>query len=422
LQNETELTDALAGAVAAAISSGQEACLVEIESFQGFFSYSHHDAETDPDLVEAFTLDLEKRVSGKFTNAKFSIWRDIQNLRTGDRWDDRIGEAVRASSVLIVLLTPKWIESDYCRKEYSIFTDEVEITRDVGEYVFAILARNIEQQVQFFFPTQANIHTSLKKRQYQKALASDFLQLNRDERKSLVDKLSDDLAGMIERLRKLPKRPAQSSGGSTQHARKHPAEFNSLPYNLREVDFVVGTEVVIDKPKGDQPRAVLAHVGFIDRLYVQTERARVEFGIRRCFLSIDDSGTGKLGRIDALRAGSDQTMRYVTFQQFPTALTVCVTAEGTRSLGALPMAPAEGENYLSKVGILSADGEPNSLRAELSISISPEGLFIAGEEGQNLSVRARKKIEAIMGVLSERDLNGKATGRFNRSVPVRERG
>ena len=68
------------------------------ETFQGFFSYAHHDAGTDPQLVEAFTSVLEQRVSGKLTNAKLVIWRDVNKIRLGNRWDDRIGEAVKASN------------------------------------------------------------------------------------------------------------------------------------------------------------------------------------------------------------------------------------------------------------------------------------------------------------------------------------
>jgi hypothetical protein len=135
--------------------------VAEIESFQGFFSYARHDADTDPKLVEALTKRLEKRVSGKLTNARFSIWQDVCNLRTGDRWDDRIDDAVRASHVFIILLTPKWYESPYCRKEYQIFQG-VEVDFEVGEYVVPLLARPIDRQVENFDQAQKDVYDSLK--------------------------------------------------------------------------------------------------------------------------------------------------------------------------------------------------------------------------------------------------------------------
>jgi len=101
-------------------------------TFTAFFSYAHHDADTDPQLVEAFTVALEKRVNAKLTNARFMIWRDEEGLRTGDQWAHKLEEAVRSSDILIVLLTPRWIDSDFCRKEYLVF-EEVEAARNVGE-------------------------------------------------------------------------------------------------------------------------------------------------------------------------------------------------------------------------------------------------------------------------------------------------
>ena len=72
----------------------------DLKIFKGFFSYAHHDAETDPALVEAFTTALEKRVNAKLTNARFAIWRDSQGLRTGDKWSKKLEEELRSSDIL----------------------------------------------------------------------------------------------------------------------------------------------------------------------------------------------------------------------------------------------------------------------------------------------------------------------------------
>ena len=80
-------------------------------TFRTFFSFAHHDAETDPKIITAFTVALERRVNAKLANARFEIWRDTDGLRTGDKWEPKLEEVLRDSHVLIVLLTPKWIES-----------------------------------------------------------------------------------------------------------------------------------------------------------------------------------------------------------------------------------------------------------------------------------------------------------------------
>src|SRR4051794_1115586 len=101
--------------------------------FKAFFSYAHHDARADPKLVEAITRTLPSHVTSRFVSDTFELWRDTEDLRTGERWDARIEEALRASHVLIVLLTPRWIGSDFCRREYRTF-EEVEPGLGTGEY------------------------------------------------------------------------------------------------------------------------------------------------------------------------------------------------------------------------------------------------------------------------------------------------
>lgn len=192
-----------------------EADVAENQKFQGFFSYTHLDAEIDPDLVAALTTRLAQRVTRKITNAQLAIWRDVKNLRTGQRWDDRIGKAVRDSQVFIVLMTPKWFESANCRKEYQIFR-QVEDAIGVGEYVVPILAHNVESQLDYFDLEQRTTYDELNKRQYKKAVAANFLALTTDQQEVIIDEIADDIERMIDRLRRktlrAPQIPAQGYG------------------------------------------------------------------------------------------------------------------------------------------------------------------------------------------------------------------
>src|SRR5215475_12294448 len=102
----------------------------EQEIFRGFFSYARDDGETDPGLVTALTTELEGRVNLRLVNARFVIWRDAERLKAGERWDETIDGELRRADVLIALLTPRWIGSEYCRKEYALF-EELEASRSV---------------------------------------------------------------------------------------------------------------------------------------------------------------------------------------------------------------------------------------------------------------------------------------------------
>jgi len=83
-----------------------------VGKFQGFFSYARIDAEADPKLVDALTqTTCNKSQSANLRNANFAIWRDVNNIRTGDIWNKEIDDAVRSSQVFIALVSPKWFSN-----------------------------------------------------------------------------------------------------------------------------------------------------------------------------------------------------------------------------------------------------------------------------------------------------------------------
>jgi hypothetical protein len=114
--------------------------MAEHRTFQAFFSYAHHDAETDQRLVEALTIELERRVASRLVNDSFVIWRDVKGIRTANFWNPTIEDALQSSDLMIILLTPRWITSDYCRKEYAIFR-EIESSEGTTSLVAPISER-----------------------------------------------------------------------------------------------------------------------------------------------------------------------------------------------------------------------------------------------------------------------------------------
>jgi TIR domain len=168
--------------------------------FKGFFSYSHSDAEVDPQIIEAFSLELEKRVDAKLVNARFEIWRDKENLRAGDYWDQRIESAIKSVDIFIVLLTPKWITSDYCCKEFEIF-EKVESAHNSGGYTIPIYARDIEGQARYLDKNQKDLYDRLKRIQYQQVTPTTFARLTVNERIDLIERAADPISDMLDRLR-----------------------------------------------------------------------------------------------------------------------------------------------------------------------------------------------------------------------------
>jgi hypothetical protein len=398
--------------------------MVDLKRYRAFFSYAHHDAETDPPLIRQFTTALEMRVNAKLANARFDIWHDKEGLRTGDKWNEEIEREVRGSDVLIVLLTPRWVESDYCRKEYSIF-EEIEARRNIGEYVVPILARAIERQEKHFTIEQKDVYERIKSRQYQKAISIDFLKLRSAERTELLDKIADDVEGIIDRLRTLPAPTAPIKNSPIRIGKIR--EFDAAAQNYEKVDFVADSEIVLDQPNQDGQRDILAQIGFVERLYVQGKRGRIEFGVRRAFLSVRIDGPGTLSRIDEFRGGPEgKSVYYTILHEAPDAITVCMDPpDGRSSLSALPLPPAENENLLSKVGIASANIGASQLKAELIVSLNVEGLYLV-DHNQSMSPRTAAAIKAIMDVARAKTATAENqkidhSGQFRRTISVRER-
>jgi tetratricopeptide (TPR) repeat protein len=161
--------------------------------FRGFFSYAHLDAEAYPSLVDSYTVTLAKRVNARLTKAELAIWRDTDRLRTGDRWDPTIEQELRASKILIVLLSPPWIGSDYCRKEYAIFE---EVESPGGDYVAPIMIYDLKEEVPFFDDSQKQTYAKLLERQFKRVLASE----SPEPSHVVLEKIAEDIARMIRRL------------------------------------------------------------------------------------------------------------------------------------------------------------------------------------------------------------------------------
>jgi hypothetical protein len=197
-------------------------------TYKCFISYSHHDDLTDSFLMGIFTKELENRVNAKLVNARFEVWWDKEGLRTGDKWDSKIEAEIRLSNILIVLLSPRWIHSNYTRKEYSIF-EEVERLHDSGDCVVPILIRPMGNQESYFTLDQENSYKSITSRQYMNANVVDLLKLDTLGLAVVIEKLADDIEGVIERLRQITKRNFQVTSYLSTSSKIRPnREFKKL--------------------------------------------------------------------------------------------------------------------------------------------------------------------------------------------------
>lgn len=83
---------------------------------KGFWSY----ARGDDDHLDTMLSELRRRIAGEVSmlmGQDVGIFQDIHDLRTGDKWADKLRAELNAASFLIPVLTPRFFNRPWCREE-----------------------------------------------------------------------------------------------------------------------------------------------------------------------------------------------------------------------------------------------------------------------------------------------------------------
>ena len=88
-----------------------------------FISYSHRDngGGKGEGWVDRFHDLLRERLSNQLGRDPF-IWRDVKQLDGSDYFDDEIARSLELSRVLLVIISPSYMNSPYCAQELEGFT------------------------------------------------------------------------------------------------------------------------------------------------------------------------------------------------------------------------------------------------------------------------------------------------------------
>lgn len=81
-----------------------------------FISYSHKE---DPQWMAKFRELLEREVNRR-ASRDVSFWQDLE-LRAGEEWNSEILRAVSSASILVAVVSPRWLTSQFCQQELANF-------------------------------------------------------------------------------------------------------------------------------------------------------------------------------------------------------------------------------------------------------------------------------------------------------------
>jgi succinate dehydrogenase hydrophobic anchor subunit len=114
--------------------------LADLPEVVGFFSYSRDDDESYKGRLSGLREAIQHELAAQLGRAKasFRLWQDREAIAPGKLWEEEIKTAVGHSVFFIPIVTPRAVNSDYCKFEFDAFlARERELGR--ADLVFPIL-------------------------------------------------------------------------------------------------------------------------------------------------------------------------------------------------------------------------------------------------------------------------------------------
>jgi TIR domain len=71
---------------------------------------------------------LARQLAARLARGGFSVWLPEEQIEPGDNWAKKIGKALEDSQIMVILLTPRALESDLLRQDidFALFSRKYE--------------------------------------------------------------------------------------------------------------------------------------------------------------------------------------------------------------------------------------------------------------------------------------------------------
>jgi hypothetical protein len=97
--------------------------LSDLPEVIGFFSYSREDDQSYKGRLSALREGIQDELSAQLGRSKttFRLWQDREAIAPGRLWESEIKTAVEQSVFFIPIVTPRAVNSNYCKFEFEAF-------------------------------------------------------------------------------------------------------------------------------------------------------------------------------------------------------------------------------------------------------------------------------------------------------------
>ncbi|MEO8339245.1 MAG: TIR domain-containing protein [Nitrospirota bacterium] len=185
--------------------------------FEIFCSYAHGD--NDDSWVESFATALTK-VYRKLTGQAPRVFMDRESLVTADIWETKICSALQVSQVLIAVISPSYIQSEWCQREWAMFSQretefrEQKLLADEQGLIFPILLFPLDRGR--FSKHQQDFSAVVKQRQWLDVSSQlEGTPIRPDQVRHIAERLIDTIAELEQRRRRSASAVSSAVSGAT---------------------------------------------------------------------------------------------------------------------------------------------------------------------------------------------------------------
>jgi hypothetical protein len=185
--------------------------------FEIFCSYAHSD--NDDSWVEDFVGRLASTYR-RLTGLEPNVFLDRESLITADIWETKIRSAIEASQVLLAVVSPSFVRSEWCRREWDAFTAreiefrEQELLAEEQGLIFPILLYPLDRGR--FDENQRAFAALIRERQMLDVSSQlEGTPLRPDQLRRLAENVIDSLAELTSRPRSEARAAVSAAAGTT---------------------------------------------------------------------------------------------------------------------------------------------------------------------------------------------------------------
>jgi TIR domain len=223
-----------------------------------FISYARDDDRPPPDKPDGkgFVTFLDDSVRYEFSKLgpqRPKTWRDIRRIADGDQFTPEIEEALKNASLLLVVLSPNWMASNWCKRELDTFAKYHSPDR-IRERIVVVGKRHVDPEK---WPSLLQGQTGFRfyvRSEDPEEIVGDLEFFDRGEARDARywDRLRDLAAYLVRRQPRRPAAPAYVPTGRKIFVAK-PASDMRTEYDRVVSELVGKGHTVVPEPMEDIP-------------------------------------------------------------------------------------------------------------------------------------------------------------------------